>query len=154
MILVAVSHAVEIQKVARAHHALVELVNLPSANEMAIPASVHAAVIHAVAIQIVHVLHALAEASPRLAGEMMTPASVQKDIQSHLKKEKVVVTDRSEKDHRIHFNPAQTDHHVLERNLFRKETMAPEVKGLIRKEKEVHSNHVLTDLQVLVRNHL
>jgi hypothetical protein len=153
MILVVDSHAVAIQKVALARHALVALANLHSENEMEIPASVRAAIIIAVAIPIVRVLHALAEASLPWAEEMTTPASVQKDIQSHLKKEKVVETDRSEKDHPIHFNPAQTAHHVLERNLFRKEMMEPEVKDLIRKEMEVRSNHVLTDHQVLANAH-
>ena len=71
---------------------------------------------------------------------MATPANVQKDFQNLLKKEKEAVTVHLEKDHPIHFNPAQTGHHVLERNLFRKERKDPEVNVLIRKEKEVRSN--------------
>ena len=156
MILVVVSleAAVVMQKVVHAHHALAEQENLPSVKRMEIPASVRAVASHAAVIPIVHGLHALAEPeSLRLEKEMATPANVQKDFQNLLKKEKEVETVHLEKDHPIHFNPAQTGHHVLERNLFRKEMMAQEAKALIKKEKVAHLNHVLTDLQVLVNDH-
>lgn len=155
MIHVEVSPAVVIQRVVRALHALAEQENLRSVKKMEIPASVRAAVTHAVVIQTVRVLHALAEReSLRLEKEMETPASVQKDIQSHLKKEKVAVTDHSEKDHPIHFSPAQMDHHVLERNLFKKEMTEPEAKDPTRKENQVLSNHGPTNHLGSVRGRL
>jgi hypothetical protein len=155
MIHVAVSPAVVIQKAVRAHHALAEQENLHLGKEMEIPANVHAAVTQAVVIPTALVLHALAEQeSLRLEKETETPASVQKDFQNPLKKEKAVEMAHSEKDPPIHLNPAQTDHHVLERNLFKKEMTELEVKDLTRKENQAHSNHVRTDLQVSVRNRL
>ncbi len=147
-------HAVVHQKVVRAHPALAEQESHHSVNETEIPGNVLAVASAVVVIQIALVLHALAEASLHLEKEMATPVSAQKDIQSLLKKEKEAVTVPLEKDHPIHFNPAQTGHHALERNPFRKEMKEPEVKDLTRKENQARSNHVRTGLQVSVRSHL